>query len=89
MSSQPANGEQLQMEVANPYIIGDTTLDGDEDAQAIVFEYGAPARWALQCILHICTQLLQAYVLVGGQLLQASVLVCGFAPLKATACICS
>ena len=31
------------------------TLDGDEDAQAIVFEYGAPARWALQCILHICT----------------------------------
>ena len=24
MSSQPANGEQLQMEVANPYIIGDT-----------------------------------------------------------------
>ena len=55
MSSQPANGEQLQMEVANPYIIGNTTLDGGEDAQAIVFEYGAPTRWALQCRLHICT----------------------------------
>ncbi|CAK9073116.1 unnamed protein product [Durusdinium trenchii] len=49
MSSQPAKCEQLQIPVANPYIIGDTILDGDEDAQVIVFECGAPTRWALQC----------------------------------------
>lgn len=48
MSSEHVNGEQLHMEIANPYIIGDTILDGDEDAQVIVLEYGAPTRWALQ-----------------------------------------
>ena len=48
MSSEHVNGDHLNVEIANPYIIGDTILDGDEDAQVIVFEYSRPTRWALQ-----------------------------------------
>jgi len=33
---------------ANPFVIGDIILDGDEDAQVIVWEDGAPTTWALQ-----------------------------------------
>ncbi len=35
-------------EAANPFAIGDIILDGDEDAQVIVWENGAPTTWALQ-----------------------------------------
>ena len=35
-------------EIANPVAIGDVILDGDEDAQVVVYEDGAPTWWALQ-----------------------------------------
>ena len=35
-------------EMANPIAIGEVVLDGDEDAQVVVYEDGAPTWWALQ-----------------------------------------
>ena len=49
MASNAASMYQKETtEVANPFVIGDIILDGDEDAQVIVWEDGAPTNWALQ-----------------------------------------
>ena len=40
--------EFSDVEVANPFKIGDIILDGDEDSQVAVWEDGAPTWWALQ-----------------------------------------
>lgn len=43
-----ARAAGFNLEVANPFILGDIILDGDEDSQVIVWENGAPTTWALQ-----------------------------------------
>ena len=40
--------EFSDVEVANPFKIGDIILDGDEDSQVAIWEDGAPTWWALQ-----------------------------------------
>lgn len=43
-----AHFQDPDSDVANPFVLGDIILDGDEDAQVVVWEDGAPTWWALQ-----------------------------------------
>lgn len=43
-----ANRHLPDPDVANPFVLGDIILDGDEDSQVVVWEDGAPTWWALQ-----------------------------------------
>ena len=43
-----ARAADFNLEVANPFILGDIILDGDEDSQVTIWENGAPTTWALQ-----------------------------------------